>query len=224
MGRHLAYTPTNARLTWTRLRTFCPNTGCSARGHATRGDIKIHCRERRRYRCTECKRTFSERTGTPFLHLNTVPTLVVLVLTLIAYGCPVPAIEAAFGFDRRTARAWILKAGTHSRAVHGGARPSAAGSPARASRRDLCPRAVARPVALPVLGALRLDAAVARRRGCPQARRASGPVAGIDGPPRGDFRQASGRPRRTARLSGRLMPRLSIPAADRPPRRPRLLP
>lgn len=100
------------------LTTFCPNMDCPARGHTARGNIKIHCRKRNRYRCTVCQKTFTERTGTPFSHAKTDPSLIVTILTLIAYGCPLAAIKAAFGFDRRTVRDWILKAGSHSQAVH----------------------------------------------------------------------------------------------------------
>jgi hypothetical protein len=43
---------------------------------------------------------------------------IVLVLTLLAYGCPIPALVAAFGYDERTVRAWLLRAGQHAAAVH----------------------------------------------------------------------------------------------------------
>jgi len=43
--------------------------------------------------------------------------LVVLVLTLLAYGCPVPAIVRAFGLDERTVADWQLKAGQHAKQV-----------------------------------------------------------------------------------------------------------
>ncbi len=100
------------------LAAFCPFVDCPARGHTARGNIKIHCRKRRRYRCTQCGKTFSERRGTPFLYAHTRPETIALVLTLIAHGCPVTAIEAAFGFQRRTVRGWIEKAGFHCRGIH----------------------------------------------------------------------------------------------------------
>jgi hypothetical protein len=43
--------------------------------------------------------------------------LVIVVLTLLAFGCPVPAIVAAFALDERTVAAWQEKAGQHARAV-----------------------------------------------------------------------------------------------------------
>ena len=50
--------------------------------------------------------------------MKTDPDTIALVLTLIAYGCPVAAIEAAFHVQRRTVRGWIEKAGQHARTVH----------------------------------------------------------------------------------------------------------
>lgn len=100
------------------LSAFCPNPDCPARGHTARDNIKIHCRKRRRYRCTVCGKTFSERTGTPFLHAKAPTETIILVMTLIAHGCPLAAIEAGFGFQRRTVRDWLVKAGRHCHDVH----------------------------------------------------------------------------------------------------------
>jgi hypothetical protein len=43
---------------------------------------------------------------------------VVIVVTLLAHGCPVQAIVAAFGFDERTAAAWWARSGRPGQAVH----------------------------------------------------------------------------------------------------------
>lgn len=99
-------------------QSFCPNTGCPARGHTERGNIRIHCRVRKRLRCTVCRKTFSERRGTPFLALKTDPATVALVIALVAHGCPIAAIEAVFEIQRRTVRTWIDRAGTHCHGVH----------------------------------------------------------------------------------------------------------
>lgn len=79
---------------------FCPNSACPARGHRGQGNIWIHDRRRARYRCTVCRRTFTEKTGTPLAHKRTATATIVLVITLIAHGCPIAAVEAAFGLDR----------------------------------------------------------------------------------------------------------------------------
>jgi transposase InsO family protein len=44
--------------------------------------------------------------------------LVLAVLTLLAFGCPVQAIVAAFGLDERTVSDWQQKAGRHAQRVH----------------------------------------------------------------------------------------------------------
>ena len=41
-----------------------------------------------------------------------------LVITLLVYGCPVQAIVAGFGFDRRTVKQWWQRAGRHCEAFH----------------------------------------------------------------------------------------------------------
>lgn len=46
------------------------------------------------------------------------PELFIQVTTLLAYGCPRKAIEAAFGLSENTVRDWERKAGEHCEAVH----------------------------------------------------------------------------------------------------------
>ena len=43
--------------------------------------------------------------------------VVLTVLTLLAYGCPIPAIVAAFALDERTVAAWYYKAGQHAQTI-----------------------------------------------------------------------------------------------------------
>ena len=44
--------------------------------------------------------------------------LIILVMTLLAYGCPVQAIVQAFGLDERTVADWRDRAGQHCQQVH----------------------------------------------------------------------------------------------------------
>ncbi len=46
--------------------------------------------------------------------------LVVTVITLLAYGCPVQAIVHAFGVDKRTVANWRDQVGQHCEQVHQG--------------------------------------------------------------------------------------------------------
>jgi IS1 family transposase len=44
--------------------------------------------------------------------------LIVIVVTLLSYGCPIQAIVHAFGLDERTVAAWRDRAGVHCQKVH----------------------------------------------------------------------------------------------------------
>jgi transposase-like protein len=99
-------------------RQFCPNWDCPARGRVGEGTIRVHSRQERRYRCTVCGRTFAATRGTPFYRAHSPLGLVIVVLTLLSYGCPVQAIVAAFMLDERTVATWLQRAGRHCQQVH----------------------------------------------------------------------------------------------------------
>jgi transposase-like protein/IS1 family transposase len=97
---------------------FCPNLACEARGVRGAGNIVSHGQQRRRYKCKRCGKTFSANAGTMYAGLRSEVTLVVVVVTLLAYGCPLQAIVQAYGLDERTVAAWRDRAGRHGEAVH----------------------------------------------------------------------------------------------------------
>lgn len=97
--------------------TFCPNLVCPARGQTGQGNIGIHSRKDRRFICTQCRQTFAATHGPVFYRLRTSAETIALVVTLLAPGCPVQAIVAAFGFDERTVAAWRTRAGHHGQAI-----------------------------------------------------------------------------------------------------------
>jgi transposase-like protein len=96
---------------------FCPNPACPARGQTGEGNIRVHSWKERRYRCRVCGQTFAARKGTAFYRLRTAEETVTLVMTLLAYGCPVQAIVVAFGLDERTVADWHARAGRHCQQV-----------------------------------------------------------------------------------------------------------
>src|SRR6266436_1219160 len=99
-------------------QVFCPNPACVARGKIGEGNVISHGKKRARYRCKRCRKTFSAQTGTMFEGLRNPKTLIVIVVTLLAYGCPIQAIVQAFGLDERTVASWRDRAGKHCQQVH----------------------------------------------------------------------------------------------------------
>ena len=97
---------------------FCPNSTCLARDKVGEDIIRIHDRTRQRYRCQRCKCTFSARCGTMMEGLRKPTELIVIVITLLAYGCPVQAIVHAYDLDERTVVWWRDRAGSHCQQVH----------------------------------------------------------------------------------------------------------
>lgn len=98
--------------------TFCPNIDCPARGRCQAGNIRVHSQAEQRCYCNVCDKSFSVKKGTIFYRLKTDPVQVMLVITLLAYGCPIQAIVAAFRFDERTVKKWWQRAGEHCQQVH----------------------------------------------------------------------------------------------------------
>ena len=96
---------------------FCPNWTCPARGHIGQGNSGIHAQKEQRVICHACHKTFSVRKGTVFYRLRTSAETVVIVVTLLAPGCPVQASVAALGFDERTVADWWARSGRQGQAV-----------------------------------------------------------------------------------------------------------
>jgi transposase-like protein/IS1 family transposase len=97
---------------------FCPNVDCPARGKSGAGNIVSHGKKRERYKCKACGKTFSAHQGTMFEGLRKSEDLIVLVVTLLAYGCPTQAIVHAFEIDERTVARWQERAGQQCQRVH----------------------------------------------------------------------------------------------------------
>jgi transposase-like protein/IS1 family transposase len=96
---------------------FCPNGHCHARGQTGKGNIGIHSRKEQRFICHACHKTFSASQGTVFYRLRTSAETVVIVVTLLAHGCPLHASVAAFGCDERTVADWWARSGRQGQAV-----------------------------------------------------------------------------------------------------------
>ncbi len=94
---------------------FCHNERCWAYGRAGEAHVVILSRKERRYKCKRCAKTFSQTRGTVLYRAHKPHELIVTVVTLLAYGCPVQAIVAAFGLDERTIHRWQGESGWQCR-------------------------------------------------------------------------------------------------------------
>lgn len=94
----------------------CPNPECCASGKD--GEIGVHSRREQRYRCKKCGRTFSATVGTAYYRVKKAHELFTVVVSLLAYGCPVQAIVVSFALDERTVWRWLENAGKHCQGVH----------------------------------------------------------------------------------------------------------
>ena len=83
-------------------KVFCHNLNCPARGTLGHGNIGVHSIKQSRYICHVCGKTFTDTKDSMFYRLRHSAEFVTLIVTLLAYGCPIAAIVAAFGLDERT--------------------------------------------------------------------------------------------------------------------------
>ena len=77
-----------------------------------------HSQKEKRCKCKTCGKTFSVTKGTALYNLKKDAELFVMVVTLLAFGCPVQTIVQAMDLDERTVRSWWLKSGEQSERVH----------------------------------------------------------------------------------------------------------
>jgi transposase-like protein len=97
---------------------FCLNSICPARGQMGKGNIRVHSRKERRYRCDVCGNTFVATKGTAFYRRHLPKDTIVKVVTLLAHGCPRQAIVVAFEVDERTVKSLEERTGKHCQQVH----------------------------------------------------------------------------------------------------------
>ena len=96
----------------------CHNPQCWVYGRAGEGHIVSHSKQEQRYKCKRCGVTFSATKDTALYRLHKPAALVTIVVTLLAWGCPVQAIVATFGLDERTVADWQRRAGRQCERVH----------------------------------------------------------------------------------------------------------
>lgn len=99
-------------------KTSCPNPDCPMHGQTDQGNIALHSKKEKRWRCRKCRRTFAATRGTIFYRRKYAPHFISQMVSLLAYGCPPTAIEKTYDLDARTIADWQQVAGAHCQAVH----------------------------------------------------------------------------------------------------------
>src|SRR6266576_1930673 len=99
-------------------KQLCPNLECTSIGQIGQGNIVIHQKDRPRYKCKTCGKTFSARAGTALEGIRKSEDEYVKVITLLAYGTSIQAIVHAFKLDERTVAKWRDRAGIHCESIH----------------------------------------------------------------------------------------------------------
>ena len=85
--------------------------------HCVGSHIWIHSQQERRFKCATCKKTFAESRGTPLFNMRYPNWVVIMVLSLLASGCPVQAIVFALSINEQTIANWQRLAGEHAKIV-----------------------------------------------------------------------------------------------------------
>ena len=98
-------------------KEFCPNPDCPAKGQVGKGNIVVHSKKEKRYKCNECKKTFSETKGTIFYRVRKDHQFITIVTALLSSGCPPQAVVFAFGWDERTVMKLQQSSGKHCEEV-----------------------------------------------------------------------------------------------------------
>jgi len=99
-------------------KASCPNPECPMHGQTEQGNIALHSKKEKRWRCRKCRRTFAATRGTIFFRRKYDHQFISDMVSLMAYGCPPAAIEKTYGLDERTVADWQQAAGTHCQALH----------------------------------------------------------------------------------------------------------
>lgn len=105
------------------IELFCPNEECDFYGQKGQenivfqwkyGDGKTH----NLFRCNCCKKTFSERRGTPLFHMNTSDEKIVQTLQCIVEGTGVRATARIMGMGKDTVSKIVRLCGEHCEELH----------------------------------------------------------------------------------------------------------
>ncbi|MGI9174820.1 MAG: transposase [Rhodothermales bacterium] len=98
-----------------RVGEVCPDPACTAAPAIVK--FGTTAAGRQRYRCTHCRKTFSENTGTLFYNKHTPPDEIIETLALIAEGSRISSLARVKGFKQDTILSWVRQAAEQAEAV-----------------------------------------------------------------------------------------------------------
>jgi transposase-like protein len=99
---------------------FCPNEACRDYGKLQSGNLQRFGKTRRgvqRFRCTTCRRTFTETTGTIFFYKHTPEDEILETLILLAEGSRISSLSRAKGHKEDTILEWLRDAARHAEQI-----------------------------------------------------------------------------------------------------------
>ena len=99
-------------------KTSRPHPDCPTYGQTGLGNIALHSKKEKRWRCRKCRRSFAATTGTIFYRRNYEQRFISQMVSRLAYGCPPAAIKQTYKLDERTIAAWQQAAGAHCKGLH----------------------------------------------------------------------------------------------------------
>jgi transposase-like protein len=103
---------------------FCPNKKCPEYGKLQSKQAKRNITKygkskqgKQRYKCSGCKETFTETTGTIFYRRRTSAKEIMETLALIAEGDRISSLSRVKGYKEDTILDWLKAAGEHAQVV-----------------------------------------------------------------------------------------------------------
>jgi len=96
----------------------CPNPCCPDYGKVGAGNAGIHSRKEKRFVCRTCGKTFAATYGTPLYRRRPDHQLMAWMVSPLAHGCPLEAIEATLEVDPRPVQKLWVTSGRPCQRIH----------------------------------------------------------------------------------------------------------
>jgi transposase-like protein len=102
---------------------FCPNGECGLYGQKGRGNIVFQWKygkekSQNLFRCNRCKKTFSERRGTPLFYMQTPDEKIIQTLRCLVEGNGIRGTARIMGMSKDTVMKIVRLCGEHCKELH----------------------------------------------------------------------------------------------------------